>query len=90
MDSSLILGAIGIALSFLSMLIAALTAKHAVRRDTIHDLVKRIEMLEADLAECERKHKAAEERNVVLMERLFGLKLAAGHWSPNVPRSASP
>lgn len=81
MESSLMLGGVGLALSFVSMLIAALTAKHSVRRDTIRDLVRRIETLEADLAECERKHRAAEERNVTLMERLIGLKMAAGDWS---------
>lgn len=78
MDTSLILGAVGIAVSFLSMMIAGMTAKHAVRRDTIHDLVKRIETLEADLAECEKKHRLAEEKNVMLMERLVGLRGAHG------------
>ena len=74
MESSVMLGVAGIALSFLSMLVAALTAKHSVRRDTIHDLIRRIESLEAHLAECEKKHRAAEEKNVMLMERLVGLR----------------
>jgi hypothetical protein len=74
MDSSIVLGAAGIGVSIVSMLVAVLTAKHSVRRDTIHDLVKRIDTLEIELAECERKHRAAEERNVLLMERLVGLR----------------
>ena len=78
MDSSVMLGIAGVTLSFLSILIAALTAKHSVRRDTIPDLVKRIESLEADLAECEKKHRLAEEKNVMLMERLVGLRGAYG------------
>ncbi len=79
MDSSIILGVAGVALSFLSILIAALTAKHSVRRDTIHDLVKRIESLETDLAQCEKKHRLAEEKNVLLMERLVGLRGGFGN-----------
>ena len=74
METSVVLGVAGVAISFLSMLVAAQTAKHSAKRDTVHDLVKRIETLEADLAECERKHRAAEERNVLLMERLVGLR----------------
>jgi hypothetical protein len=73
-ETSVVLGVAGVAISFLSMLVAAQTAKHSAKRDTVHDLVKRIETLEADLAECERKHRAAEERNVLLMERLVGLR----------------
>ena len=78
MDFSALSGVAGVALSFLSILIAALTAKYSVHRDTIHDLVKRIESLEADLAECERKHKAAEEKNIMMMERLVELRCALG------------
>jgi Na+-transporting methylmalonyl-CoA/oxaloacetate decarboxylase gamma subunit len=78
LDFSALLGVAGVTISFLSILIAAMTAKHAVRRDTIHDLVKRIETLEADLAECEKKHRAAEEKNVMLMERLVELRCAIG------------
>ena len=74
METSVVLGVAGVAISFLSMLVAAQTAKHSAKRDTVHDLVKRIETLEADLAECERKHRAAEERNVLLMERLVDLR----------------
>ncbi len=74
METSVVLGVAGVAISFLSMLVAAQTAKHSAKRDTVHDLIKRIETLEADLAECERKHRAAEERNVLLMERLVGLR----------------
>jgi len=73
-ETSVVLGVAGVAISFLSMLVAAQTAKHSAKRDTVHDLVKRIETLEADLAECERKHRAAEERNVLLMERLVDLR----------------
>lgn|GEM_PF-2795988 len=74
METSIVLGLAGVAISFLSMLVAAQTARHSAKRDTVHDLVRRIEMLEAELAECERKHRAAEERNVLLMERLVGLR----------------
>ena len=74
MESSVMLGIAGVVLSFLSMLVAALTAKRSVRRDTIHDLIRRIESLESDLAACEKKHKAAEEKNIMLMERLVGLR----------------
>ena len=78
MDPTTLLGTVGIALSFLSMLVAAMTAKHSVKRDTIHDLVKRIESLEAELAECERKHRAAEEKNIMLMERMVGWRATPG------------
>ena len=76
-DSSMILGIVGIAVSLMSMLLAASTAKHAVRRDTIHDLANRIDTLEGELAECQRKHRAAEERNLVLMEHLVRLQIGA-------------
>ena len=71
----MIVGIVGVAVSLLSMLIAALTAKHAVKRDSIHDLSTRIDTLEGELAECQRKHRAAEERNLWLMEHLVRLQV---------------
>ena len=78
MESSVILGTVGVAVSLMSMLIAALTAKHAVRRDTIHDLANRIDTLEGELAECQLKHRAAEERNLWLMEHLVRMQVGTG------------
>jgi hypothetical protein len=66
----MVLGFAGVAVSLVSMLIAALTAKHSVRRDSIRDLASRIATLEGELADCQRKHRAAEERNLWLMEHL--------------------
>jgi hypothetical protein len=78
MESSIILGAVGVLVSFMSMVIAGITAKHAVRRDSIHDLSDRIETLEGDLADCHYQHRAAEERNLVLMEHLVRIQIAMG------------
>ena len=52
-----------------------MTARHAVTRDTIHDLANRIDTLEGELAECQLKHRAAEERNLLLMERLVRMQV---------------
>ena len=78
MDPSLILGTAGVAISLISMILAALTAKHAVKRDSIFDLSARIDMLEGELAECQRKHRAAEERNLLLMEHFVRMQVASG------------
>ncbi len=82
MEPSVILGVVGVAVSLMSMLIAAMTARHAVMtarhavtRDTIHDLANRIDTLEGELAECQLKHRAAEERNLLLMERLVRMQV---------------
>jgi hypothetical protein len=73
----MILGMVGIAVSLMSMLLAALTAKHSVRRDTIRDLAHRIDTLEGELAECQHKHRAAEERNLLLMEHLVRMQIGS-------------
>ena len=78
MESGIILGVAGVGISLISMLLAASTAKHSVRRDTIHDLANRIDTLEGELAECQQTHRAAEERNLMLMEHLVRIQVGRG------------
>lgn len=78
METSVIVGGAGVLVSLMSMLLAAMTAKHAVTRETMAGLETRIGTLENELAECKIKHRASEERYLVLMEHFVRVQVGAG------------